>query len=1699
MYSALCKKNGEQIRPRSISVNARVVDLAAQLVFTKTYSNVGEEFADDQSGNATFKAYLNTSIGVLTGFEIKLDGKKITAEVTNLSEAMRQFDSHTASNIVKEAGIEENNLDPYIQEDFFLCRLNNLSLHKELEVIITYVTEMSMQEEHLLLVLPTSLSTVRSSQYFETLPSHSLSNTTDDESTTTTATSAEESQGISIKLELEMQSNIVEICSPSHPSGIEAKWKESTGKVVYTDTRSIDVVNQSDMIVLVKLEDPHVPCGFIEQDSEGSRALMIVFYPKLNEKEAPKKSFAEAIADASKPVVTPRNKQEMELIFLVDCSESMVGYNIKHAKSSLYLFAGSLEQGTYFNIISFGSKFHKLFPQSVQYSEKHLEEAKKYIHTLKAESGETNLLAPLQDIYKTPATTRPRKIFLLTDGRVTDIGQIVDLVRENANTTSVFPIGMGEFVSRQLVDLVANAGCGVAELALENDPIEKKVMRQIKRALQPAYTNIRIDWGSMPSQKQAPRDLRTLFDGDRLTVFNILGKDEAINGTVKLLANGPNGPVSFPVLIKSDHVKQGDMIHCLAAYTMIQDLQDKLEDTTDKKESERLEKLVIDLGIKYGLATNYTSFLSVEDKPVSANKNQFENAMISLRGSASGIPTNHHHAPHHPVASTTATATPTTASATSGSASSSPIKPLSSTAPTFTPTITSMSANAPTFTPSTPLSKSTLRFNSPEFVPKSLQSSIGSIPFKPAAASVVATPAPAPATVVVAPTPAAPVSVAPVPTPAADTTPVAAPVTPTKPAVTTPAEPSSPATKVSPVKETVAPVETATPAPAQATPTPAPVTPVKATPAPAQPSTPVSDTASNKIMSAIQAGLSQMGMSSPAAAAGASSTMTSAPGFAAAAAAAASSSNVSAAAAAAASPTAGKKQYSISFLLDQRYIEPNTRIPERLKQHQSLLNPQQKGIFKGDSRRGGKDRHHHERPAQPAAAPVKKIILKDTEGEHSETFKQFKFNLNRITMETYAQLIKTIEEIVIPNEEALKGIAKILFEKAIIDQKYSAVYAIMTGHLDVKYPKYDTVTLKRQVILNCQSVFEEKLDRSKHEELSKEDREEEEFIFKRRNLGNIKFIGELYKHSVLAEGVVQACIRMLLKQAEETFNEEIIESMIKLITTIGKKMDHDDESEEQSKREKKKAFMVSVFSKLLSLSENSNVTSRASYLIMGLLDLRKGGWEPKTTGLLKVNKEDHEKEERFIKQHGSGRRDDRRDDRRGDDRRGGGDRRDDRRGGDRGGDRDTPRKGLFGGKGSKDGWETVGKSTPKGKQTPKKNELNNSGTTPLKSGSTPSPLRTSTSGTKAAANTSQRNMYNLLNADNEDDYEAPNDSPLRDEKASSTSTSTSSTSKKAEPEISIEKLEDNIAMTLDEYVESGDVDEAIECIKELNYPTLFGKIVCIILNKSFEKKEKERKLVVDLFNNIVINQMFTTENLKDGFNECLETIEEVEIDLPGASKFLAEIIGICIELDILTLNYLEEAYINLVDEGKAEEMLKDTLLAIEKHSDQERLIELYESAENLDILKIFRPKNRTNQYLQEEFFQKFIPYLSSSSKVVSAEQSEPSLSQYLVMQQKADGYWELNKSLAGVLGIALSDLESSEHSDMLARTHPKIWATCLALSFIKITLTEEEEELELIKQKAETWLSEEYEKSEAPQQTLSEVLKKATRLISEFN
>uniref|UniRef100_A0A3B5MIP1 Eukaryotic translation initiation factor 4 gamma, 1a n=1 Tax=Xiphophorus couchianus TaxID=32473 RepID=A0A3B5MIP1_9TELE len=240
------------------------------------------------------------------------------------------------------------------------------------------------------------------------------------------------------------------------------------------------------------------------------------------------------------------------------------------------------------------------------------------------------------------------------------------------------------------------------------------------------------------------------------------------------------------------------------------------------------------------------------------------------------------------------------------------------------------------------------------------------------------------------------------------------------------------------------------------------------------------------------------------------------------------------------------------------------------------------------------------------------------QGKTHEVFKRLRSILNKLTPQKFQELMKQVMELKIDTEERLKGTIDLIFEKAISEPNFSVAYANMCRCLiGLKVPAPDKpgnfVNFRKLLLNRCQKEFEKDQDddeifekKQKEMEASKNDEERERLrveleesrdIARRRSLGNIKFIGELFKLKMLTEAIMHDCVVKLLKNHDE----ESLECLCRLLSTIGKDLDF----------EKAKPRMDQYFNQMDKIIKERKTSSRIRFMLQDVLDLRKNNWVPR--------------------------------------------------------------------------------------------------------------------------------------------------------------------------------------------------------------------------------------------------------------------------------------------------------------------------------------------------------------------------------------------------------------------------------------------------------------------------------------------------------
>uniref|UniRef100_A0A8C9F1U7 von Willebrand factor A domain containing 5B2 n=1 Tax=Pavo cristatus TaxID=9049 RepID=A0A8C9F1U7_PAVCR len=203
-----------------------------------------------------------------------------------------------------------------------------------------------------------------------------------------------------------------------------------------------------------------------------------------------------------------------EVLFLIDCSGAM---------STLLVALKSLPPGTLLNMATFGVDLQPLFPSSRLCSNETLQRACCHLGELQVAAGSPNLLAALSWALAQPLHHGyPRQLFLFTAAAaVGDVGRILQLVRRQASTVRCFSFGMGPRACRRLLTAIAKLTHGRAEFLDLAERLQPKLIKALKKAMEPAVSDITIDW-YVPDSTEAllsPTEIAALYPGDRLISY----------------------------------------------------------------------------------------------------------------------------------------------------------------------------------------------------------------------------------------------------------------------------------------------------------------------------------------------------------------------------------------------------------------------------------------------------------------------------------------------------------------------------------------------------------------------------------------------------------------------------------------------------------------------------------------------------------------------------------------------------------------------------------------------------------------------------------------------------------------------------------------------------------------------------------------------------------------------------------------------------------------------------------------------------------------------------------------------------------------------------------------------------------------------------------------------------------------------------
>jgi len=393
---------------------------------------------------------------------------------------------------------------------------------------------------------------------------------------------------------------IQKISSITHNLTIESKTPD---QAVISLSNPKDNEGNRDYILQYELQGGKVESGLLRYEHGDENFFLLMMQP-------PKKPTLDQIP--------PR-----EYVFIIDVSGSMYGFPLSVSKELIRNLVSSLRPIDRFNVMLFESSNSMLYNESVPATEANIQKAIEVIDKQKG-SGGTRLYPAIEKAMNFNETKGFSRTFIIvTDGFVTVEKEAFNYVRSHLNKANLFPFGIGPNVNRYLIEGLAHAGMGTPYMVTTSTQADKIGKKAIQEISQPVLTNISVDWDEFDVYDVEPVAIPDVFAERPILIYGKYRSEAKGKITVSGLSGNSMYEQNFDVSkARKEHNQALRYLWARNQIRYYDDYAQYYEGSTNtwndyygnhKRSDSQIEQ-VTNLGLKYNLLTQYTSFLAVDQE-----------------------------------------------------------------------------------------------------------------------------------------------------------------------------------------------------------------------------------------------------------------------------------------------------------------------------------------------------------------------------------------------------------------------------------------------------------------------------------------------------------------------------------------------------------------------------------------------------------------------------------------------------------------------------------------------------------------------------------------------------------------------------------------------------------------------------------------------------------------------------------------------------------------------------------------------------------------------------------------------------------------------------------------------------------------------------------------------------------------------------
>lgn len=391
------------------------------------------------------------------------------------------------------------------------------------------------------------------------------------------------------------------------------------------------VYSPSHPVSIQREEERHVTAGYEEKNVRPDKDFSL--YYSIGESEALHLLSYRDPQDAYDPdgyflvLLAPKPEAEDEIrpvakdvLLVLDRSGSMEGEKFRQAQDAMRYVLEHLNPDDRYNLIAFSTGVDVYAPQLQPADD--IKGAISWVDRLSAQ-GSTDINRALLEAVALVDRERPTYLIFLTDGLptegVVDNQQILDNFNQNARRNiRLFAFGVGYDVDTHLLDSLASENRGASFYVLPGDPLDETLSSFYARISTPVLTQLSLDYGDMRVYDVYPAQIPDLFIGSQIIITGRYRGSGATTITLRGDMDGREQSFRFPeqVFDSGEYIVQDATLQTLPRLWATRKIGHLLSQVRLKGADQETIEQIVQLSIRFGIVTPYTSYLVTEELPL---------------------------------------------------------------------------------------------------------------------------------------------------------------------------------------------------------------------------------------------------------------------------------------------------------------------------------------------------------------------------------------------------------------------------------------------------------------------------------------------------------------------------------------------------------------------------------------------------------------------------------------------------------------------------------------------------------------------------------------------------------------------------------------------------------------------------------------------------------------------------------------------------------------------------------------------------------------------------------------------------------------------------------------------------------------------------------------------------------------------------